>query len=106
MRADATKVIVEQLGLLLDEVRALRAETTLMHWDEARLRSAFQIDGGGARARPRRVPPASTSTTSALTNAFSASAVPGPIAGAGLPGLVFACSGLIFLARRRQRKLL
>jgi hypothetical protein len=43
-----------------------------------------------------------TSTTSALTNAFS---VPGPIAGAGLPGLLAACWGLIFLGRRRQRKL-
>jgi hypothetical protein len=43
-----------------------------------------------------------TSTTSALTNAFS---VPGPLAGAGLPGLLAACSGMIFLARRRQRKL-
>jgi len=44
-----------------------------------------------------------TSTTSALTNAFS---VPGPLAGAGLPGLLAACSGMIFLGRRRrQRKL-
>jgi len=41
-------------------------------------------------------------TTSALTNAFS---VPGPIAGTGLPGLLAACSGLFFLARRRRRKL-
>jgi len=45
-----------------------------------------------------------TSTTSALTNAFS-SPVPGPLAGAGLPGLVSACGGLAFLARRRKRKL-
>jgi hypothetical protein len=42
-------------------------------------------------------------TTSALTNAFSL--VPGPVAGAGLPGLVVACGGLIGLARRRRRQI-
>jgi hypothetical protein len=30
--------------------------------------------------------------------------VPGPIAGAGLPGLLFACGGLIALARRRRQQ--
>lgn len=40
--------------------------------------------------------------TSLLTNAFSV--VPGPIAGAGLPGLVVAALGLVGLGRRRRQQ--
>jgi hypothetical protein len=41
---------------------------------------------------------------SILQNGFSLSAVPGPIVGAGTPGLVAGCAGLIGLARRRRRR--
>ena len=35
-------------------------------------------------------------------NSFTTAAVPGPIVGAGLPGLVMALGGLVLLARRRR----
>jgi hypothetical protein len=41
--------------------------------------------------------------TSVLINAFSV--VPGPIVGAGLPGILAACGGLLALARRRRRQI-
>jgi hypothetical protein len=43
-----------------------------------------------------------------VSNAFITqppSPVPGPVAGAGIPGLVLACGGAIALARRRRRQL-
>jgi hypothetical protein len=39
-----------------------------------------------------------------LLTSVSTLAVPGPIAGAGLPGLVAACGALLVLVRRRRRK--
>ena len=38
-----------------------------------------------------------------LTGPVDVSSVPGPIVGAGLPGLVMACGGLLALARRRRK---
>lgn len=38
------------------------------------------------------------------TGPVDVSVVPGPLAGAGLPGLIFAGGGLLALARRRQKK--
>jgi hypothetical protein len=43
-----------------------------------------------------------SSNFSIMINAYS---VPGPVVGAGLPGLVAACGGLIGLARRRRRQM-
>jgi hypothetical protein len=47
--------------------------------------------------------PCSSAQTNVLTGFAGNSPVPGPIAGAGLPGLVAACGGILVLARRRRQ---
>jgi hypothetical protein len=45
-----------------------------------------------------------SASSSILADAFSVTAVPGTIAGAGLPGLIAACAALVALARRRRQQ--
>jgi predicted DNA-binding transcriptional regulator AlpA len=52
MRADATKAIAEQLGLLLDEIRALHTETRRLA--DAQIALAREIHGRRVAAAPAK----------------------------------------------------
>jgi hypothetical protein len=71
------------------------------------------VDIGFAAPGPATVDLVYALTASQISSGFqfeyafgtdSPSAVPGPIAGAGLPGLIAACAALLALARRRRQK--
>ena len=46
-----------------------------------------------------------TLALSGVTAATTITGAPGPLAGAGMPGLIAACAGLLALARRRRQKI-
>ena len=58
---------------------------------------------GGGFATLDALVAAHGTTTVGISSGEVATAVPGPIVGAGLPGLVFASFGLLTLARRRRK---
>ena len=84
--------------------------------NEQFLASALPITGGNfvpfldffddLNTSPTDCPPAGCLAVRSVTGEFyynPPAAVPGPVVGAGLPGLLAACTGLLALARRRRR---
>jgi hypothetical protein len=63
----------------------------------------FDIHAGPGEAITQLVENSNSSFETDNYSAIPASAVPGPIAGAGLPGLIFAGGGLLGWWRRRQK---
>jgi len=56
---------------------------------------------GGGRTLDQLV----TASGTVTVGISSGEVVPGPVVGAGLPGLLAACGGLVALARRRRKKI-